>query len=133
MSEVKNFVDKALLSLKELTILRVNTLVGTIEENAEKTGYDLAPSNLSGMVSEIHLVSGDINTFMSEDFTTPEKTAIREFHQNKEAQAKAIVEANLELVGKIVKTIKGLVAEAGDDDTSTTTPTPATPTDNPGS
>ncbi|WP_420387335.1 hypothetical protein [Roseivirga sp.] len=132
----KNFFDGVINDFKELALLRVSTLIGTLPNNSSVTVEDLqngqgqdeiiSQMNLNdAMMTKIDMVSGDITTVMSQAFE--QNQTLREYHSIRENQAHEIVIRNVKVLEKVgdllIKFVKdeGIFKNKGQD------PTPATP------
>ena len=105
------FFEKMGEALKNLETLRIRTIVGEIKYDAAKNDYvHKDGQNVEGMISEIHLASGDIDTKLTPKFLK-EYDTLREYHQTKELKGQEIVENNLKLIREIANTILALGKE----------------------
>ena len=107
-----SFLDKAIAGLSNLTRLEVNTLVGayTFDKTENmNTSIDVV-STKERMCSQINMISGDITTAMTEKFVTEYKE-LRDYHIMRENQGHEIVLKNIEVLGKILETIKDFTKE----------------------
>lgn len=102
-STFKQFVEKALAHMSNLTRLEVNTLVGDYQ--FKKTGdvrtTIIQDSTKERMCSQINLITGDITTAMTEKFATEYKE-LREYHLIRENQGHKIVEQNIKALKEII-------------------------------
>ena len=112
MTDTKNnkeqkpsFMEKMWQGLQDLETLKIRTIVAELKYDAKTKSYvhDDGQS-VEGIISEIHLATGDIDTRMTEKFTG-EFDALREYHQTKEVKGQEIIRKNIELIQEIVKTI----------------------------
>ena len=118
MTDTKNnkkqkstFMTKMLEGLEKLETLKIRTIVSELKYEAETNSYVHDDGqNVEGIISEIHLATGDINTRMTKKFTG-EFDALREYHQTKEVKGQEIVRKNIELIQEIAKTILTLGKE----------------------
>ena len=112
MTDTKNnkeqkptFMEKMWQGLQDLETLRIRTIVAELKYDAATKSYiHNDGQNVEGIISEIHLATGDIDTRMTEKFTG-EFDALREYHQTKEIKGQEIVRKNIELIQEIAKTI----------------------------
>ncbi|NOX46261.1 MAG: hypothetical protein GXO89_04710 [Chlorobi bacterium] len=100
-----SFMEKMLEGLEGLETLKIRTIVAELKYDATTKNYvhDDGQS-VEGIISEIHLATGDIDTRMTEKFTG-DYEALREYHQMKEEKGQEIIRKNIELIQEIVKTI----------------------------
>lgn len=118
MTDTKNnkkqkatFMTKMLEGLEELETLKIRTIVGELKYDAKTESYAYDEGQyVEGIISEIHLATGDIDTRMTQKFTG-EFEALREYHQTKEIQGQKIIRKNIELIQEIAKTIVELGKE----------------------
>ena len=105
------FMTKMLEGLQELETLKIRTIVGELKYDAKKESYVHDEGQyVEGIISEIHLAKGDIDTRMTQKFAG-EFDALREYHQTKEIQGQEIIRKNIELIQEIAKTIVELGKE----------------------
>jgi hypothetical protein len=100
-----SFMEKMLKGLQDLETLKIRTIVAELKYDAKTKSYvhDDGQS-VEGIISEIHLATGDFDTRMTEKFTGG-FDALREYHQTKEIKGQEIIRKNIELIQEIVKTI----------------------------
>lgn len=106
-----SFLNKIGKALQELETLRIRTIVGELKYDSSTKKYVHTDGlKIEGIISEIHLASGDIDTKMTDKFVT-EYRELREYHQVKEIKGQEIVRKNLELIKQIADTILALGEE----------------------
>lgn len=106
----KEFLQNLGENIENLETLQIRTVVvkefDTIDLKEEDINADGKPKQ--GIISKIHLATGDIDTFFTEKFSD-EGNQLREYHLIKENQGHEIVKRNIELIEKIGKTLVDLV------------------------
>jgi hypothetical protein len=102
-STFKEFINKAMAHLSNLTRLEVNTLVGeyTFYSQAGVLTKIKQDSTKERMCSQINLITGDITTAMTDKFATEYKD-LREYHLIRENQGHKIIEQNIKTLTEIV-------------------------------
>jgi len=106
-----SFLNKIGNTLKDLETLTIRTIVGDLKYDSTKNKYVHEDGqNIDGIISEIHLAKGDIDTKMTEKFVS-EYAVLREYHQLKEIKGQEIVRKNLELIKQIAETIISLAKD----------------------
>ncbi|HPE57068.1 MAG TPA: hypothetical protein P5514_15605 [Bacteroidales bacterium] len=105
-STFKDFVDKAIAHLSNLTRLEVNTLVGEYEFNKVKNIPTTIKQDSTNerMCTQINLITGDITTAMTQKFATDYKD-LREYHQIRENQGHKIIDQNIKTLKEIVNVL----------------------------
>jgi hypothetical protein len=110
-------------TLERLTHLRVITVLGDARITGPigqlKVELPAPPSQGAGqaavsMVTDVHLVAGDVTNVLSPAVLDPGHAALRALHEESVRQAQAIVEGNLrsltQLLGSAAETLRGLDA-----------------------
>ena len=98
-----SFIEKVTLGLEKMETLQIRTIVGEMEsipdeKDKTKTIFRIiSGKTVDGIISKIHLITGDIDTEISPKFAT-EYTQLREFHLLKERQAQDIVQKNINVI-----------------------------------
>ena len=110
MSKAKEVLQKIENSIQDLTELKIQTLMGNMEIDAEGNVDFKTEQDVNGIVSKINLVDGDITTQMTEAFykSYPE---LVQFHQSREAQGNEIIEGNIQALKTIALTLRQLFEE----------------------
>lgn len=110
MSKAKEVLQKIENSIQDLTELKIQTLMGNLEIDAEGNVDFKTEQDVNGIVSKINLVDGDITTQMTEAFykSYPE---LVQFHQSREAQGNEIIEGNILALKTIALTLRQLFEE----------------------
>jgi len=107
MSKAKEVLQRIENSIQDLTELKIQTLMGNMEIDAEGNVNLKPEQSVDGIVSNINLVDGDITTQMTETFykTYPE---LVQFHQSREAKGNEIIEGNIQALKTITITLRQL-------------------------
>lgn len=107
MSKAKEVLQKIENSIQDLTELKIHTLMGNMEIDADGNVDFKTEQAVDGIVSKINLVDGDIITQMTENFykNYPE---LVQFHQSREAQGNEIIEGNIHALKTIALTLRQL-------------------------
>jgi hypothetical protein len=110
MSKAKEVLQKIENSIQDLTELKIQTLMGHLEIDADGNVDFKTEQDVDGIVSKINLVDGDIITQMTENFykSYPE---LVQFHQSREAQGNEIIEGNILALKTIALTLRQLFEE----------------------
>ncbi|NOY95353.1 MAG: hypothetical protein GXO81_03040 [Chlorobi bacterium] len=106
--DVKSFLGNAITHLAGLTRLDIHTLVGDYEFNKDKEGTPTTlkvDSTDERMCSQVNLITGDITTAMTNKFANEYKD-LREYHLIRENQGHEIIKRNIEVLEKILETLK---------------------------
>lgn len=117
-ASLKKFLDNVASKVEALSTLSVKTLVGPLEITDDKESVKFQKgAKISGMISEIDLLSGDITTRMSDNFAA-EYQQLREYHMVKENHGQEIIRKNLEVVKTIAQTLVNIATHKADLDTN---------------
>jgi len=116
MTDTKNnkeqkptFMEKMWQGLQDLETLRIRTIVAELKYDAATKSYiHNDGQNVEGIISEIHLATGDIDTRMTEKFTG-EFDALREYHQTKEIKGQELSGRTLNSYRKLQRPLWNLV------------------------
>lgn len=107
MSKLDEILQKVENGIKDITQLKIQTVMGKLEIDSNKN-IDFAPGQeIQGMVSKIDLIDGDITTQITEKFYEKYPELVQ-FHQSREAKGNEIIEGNIMALGSIVTTIKDM-------------------------
>lgn len=91
-------------AIKEMATLKVQTI---ISDTYDPTAEDPGPitGDMKAARTVINLVDGDITTSVPADFFDAENESFRTFHLEREKQAEAIIETNMEAMARTAKTL----------------------------
>jgi len=113
-TSLKKFLDNVASKVEALSTLTVKTMVGPLEITDDKETVKFQKgAKISGMISEIDLISGDITTRMSDNFAT-DYQQLREYHMVKENHGQEIIRKNLEVVKTIAQTLVNIATHKVD-------------------
>ena len=116
MSVLKKIKEGA----EDLAKLQITTVVGPIEFVNDKP----VPGNdVKVMYSEVDLIDGDIKSYFDPAFMEAPLNTIRQFHQAKEDDGRAIIARNVE----VLKDLAQLILDFGGDEGGDETPAPGDP------
>ncbi len=103
-----SLLDKLVNSANDLTTLNIETVMCKLEvDNQGKVIYPKS-QEVQGIVSRIDLIDGDVKTHVTEPFYKKYPELVQ-FHQSREAKGSEIIESNIETIGTIVDTLKGIL------------------------
>lgn len=107
MSTADDIIKKIEAGIQDLTVLKIQTLMGKLEVD-DKKNIDFVPNQvIDGIISKIDLVDGDIKTQITEEFYQKYPELVQ-FHQSRETKGHEIIEGNILALSTIVKTLKEL-------------------------
>ncbi len=95
--------------VSNLANLQVSTLVGKFEIETDdikrirvtSVGSDDAP--ITGVVSNLNLLEGDISTVMSEQYAKDPEDPVRKFHDTQMQSARETVNKNVRLISDMIE------------------------------
>jgi len=105
MSKVDEILKSIESKIKDLTQLRIETVMGRLEIKEDKTIEFVQNQEVDGIISQIDLIDGDIKTQITEKFYEKYPELVQ-FHLSREAKGHEIIEGNILALGTIVKTLK---------------------------
>src|SRR5690606_36909387 len=96
--------------------LRVTTVIGEVSltggiDNPDIGFADSKAPNSNVIATSVNLVDGDITNVVPERFWSPDKEAIRNYHEQQVANGHEIVRRNLQLVSEIGEALIGTVSQ----------------------
>lgn len=104
--EMKDIVQKLTEGLTSLVTLKTVTAVGQMALNDKGEWEPLDTKNCAAASTSIDLAQGDITTYLDERFATGDLVSLRDYHAACVKEGRAIIEANVRLIGDILKLAK---------------------------
>jgi hypothetical protein len=98
--------DKLLRGVQSAVELRVITVVGGVKlggkiNSPEIEFGELSKSTGDAIVTSINLVEGDITNIVPDQFWSPDKEVIRQYHEQQVSNGHEIVSRNLRLISEV--------------------------------
>lgn len=102
MTKAEQIIQSISGRIKDLTVLKIQTLMGDMQMDEEGENVVFKPKQeIKGMTSQIDLVDGDIKTQLSEEFYQKYPELVQ-FHQSREAKGTEIIENNIQTLKTII-------------------------------
>jgi hypothetical protein len=105
MSKVDEILKRIENGLKDITQLRIETVMGKLEIKEDRAIDFIPNQEVDGIISKIDLIDGDIETQITEKFYEKYPELVQ-FHLSREAKGHEIIEGNILALGTIVKTLR---------------------------
>lgn len=115
-SDTSKLWDMLLQGVQSAVRLRVTTVIGEVSltggiDNPDIGFADSKAPNSNVIATSVNLVDGDITNVVPERFWSPDKEAIRNYHEQQVANGHEIVRRNLQLVSEIGEALIGTVSQ----------------------